>query len=70
MFAFLILLGLALIQNEIESKYGNRVSRIMCPWKNNRQCRDEICYPGPNIAVFGVSQFKLLSRGQFIYPEI
>ena len=55
MFAFLILLGLAFISNEINSKYQKRVSTIMCSWTYNHQFRDEICYPWPSTAVGGVS---------------
>ena len=57
MFALLILLGLAFIKNEIELKYGNRVSKIICPRTNNNQFHDEIFYPRPSIAVGGVSYF-------------
>ena len=63
MFAFLILLGLAFISNEIESKYGNRVSKIICPSTYNNHFRDEICYPRPSIAVVGVSKFLQKSHG-------
>ncbi len=55
MSAFLILLGLAFISNEIESKYGNKVSKIIYPSTYNHKFQDEICYAWPSIAVVGVS---------------